>query len=69
MESAPQQRRTLDPQQIEQALDLRHQHLHIRDIAQLLQAPFSTFARTLSNVGFGQLSNLEPKPQVQRYEW
>lgn len=63
------QRRTLDPQQLQHAVDLRHQRLHLRHIARLLQAPFSTVARTLSRLGLGRLRNLEPKPPVQRYEW
>ena len=42
------QRRTLDPQQLQKAVDLRHQRLHLRHIARLLAAPFSTVARTLS---------------------
>ena len=60
---------TLDPQQLQQAVDLRHQRLHLRHIARLLQAPFSTVARTLSHLGLGRLRNLEPKQPVQRYEW
>jgi len=63
------QRRTLDPQQLQRAVDLRHQRLHLRHIARLLRAPFSTVARTLSRLGLGRLRNLEPKPPVQRYEW
>ena len=63
------QRRTLDPQQLQQAVDLRHQRLHLRHIARLLQAPFSTVARALSRLGLGRLRNLDPKPLVQRYEW
>ena len=63
------QRRTLDPQQLQHAVDLRHQRLHLRHIARLLQAPFSTVARALSLLGLGRLRNLEPKVPVQRYEW
>jgi len=63
------QRRTLDPQQLQQAVDLRYQRLHLRHIARLLQAPFSTVARALSRLGLGRLRNLDPKPLVQRYEW
>ena len=63
------QRRTLDPQQLQQAMDFRHQRLHLRHIARLLQAPFSTVARVLSRLGLGRLRNLDPKPPVQRYEW
>ena len=63
------QRRTLDPRQLQKAVDLRHQRLHLRHIARLLAAPFSTVARTLSRLGLGRLRNLEPRPPVQRYEW
>ena len=63
------QRRMLDQQQLQKAIDLRHQRLHLRHIARLLQAPFSTDARALSRLGLGRLRNLEPKPPVQRYEW
>jgi transposase-like protein len=41
------QRRTLDPQKLQHAVDLRHQRLHLRHIARLLEAPFSTVARAL----------------------
>ena len=63
------QRRTLDPQKLQQAVDLRHQRLHLRHIARLLAAPFSSVARALNRLGLGRLRNLEPKPPVQRYEW
>jgi len=63
------QRRTLDQQQLQKAIDLRHQRLHLRHIARLLHAPFSTVARALSRLDLGRLRNLEPKPPVQRYEW
>jgi len=63
------QRRTLDPQQQQHAVALRHQRLHMRHIVRLLHAPFSTVARTLSRLGLGRLRNLDPKPPVQRYEW
>ena len=54
---------------IEQAVDLRHQRLHLRNIARHLKAPFSTVARALSRLGLGRLRFLEPKVPVQRYEW
>ena len=59
----------LDPQQLQHAVELRHQRLHLRHITRLLQSPFSTVARALSRLGLGRLRNLEPKPPVQRYEW
>ena len=62
------QRRTFDPQQLQHAVELRHQRLHLRHIARLLAAPFSTVARVLNRLGLGRLRNLEPKPPVQRYE-
>jgi transposase InsO family protein len=63
------QRRTLDPQQLQHAVELRRQRLHLRHIARLLRAPFSTVARALSRLGLGRLRNLDPKPPVKRYEW
>jgi hypothetical protein len=62
-------RRTLDPQQLQHAVDFRHQRLHLRHIARLLAAPFSTVARALNCLGLVRLHNLVPKPPVQRYEW
>jgi hypothetical protein len=41
-------------------VDLRHQRLHLRHIARLLAAPFSTVARVLNRLGLGRLRNLEP---------
>jgi len=35
------QRRTLDPRQLQQAIDLRHQRCTLRRIARLLQVPLS----------------------------
>ena len=61
------QRRTLDPNGLQRAVELRQQRLHLRHIARLLAAPFSTVARTLSRLELGRLWNLEPKPVVQRY--
>jgi hypothetical protein len=54
------QGRTLAPQQLQQAVELRHQRLHLRHIARLLAAPFSTVARELNRLGLGRLRNLEP---------
>ena len=62
------QQRTLDPQHLQRALELRHQRLHLRHIARLLAAPFSTVARALNQLGLGRLRNLDPKAPVQRYE-
>ena len=62
------QRRTLDPQQQQHAVELRHQRLHLPHIPRMLGAPFSTVARALNRLGLGRLRNLEPKPPVLRYE-
>lgn len=62
------QRRTLDSQQLQHAVGLRHQRLHLRYTARLSQAPFSTVARAFSTLGLRRLRNLEPKVSVQRYE-
>jgi len=63
------QRRTLDPQQLQQAVDLRHQRCTLRRIAKTLQAPLSTVGRVMNALGLGRLRSLEPKPLVRRYEW
>ena len=49
------QRLTLDPQRFQGAVELRHQRLHLRHIARLLAAPFSTVARALNRLGLGRL--------------
>jgi hypothetical protein len=54
---------------VQHAVELRHHRLHLRHIARLLQAPFSTVARALNCLGLVRLRNLEPKSPVQRYEW
>jgi len=53
---------TLDPNRLQRAVELRQQRLHLRHIARLLAAPFSTVARTLSRLGLGRLRNLGPRP-------
>ena len=63
------QRRTLDPQQLQHALDLRHQRCTLRRIAKSLGAPLSTVGRVMNSLGLGRLRNLEPKAPVQRYQW
>ncbi len=63
------QRRTLDPQQLQQAVELRHQRCTLRRIALLLLVPISTLARTMRHLGLNRLRNLDPKPPVQRYQW
>jgi hypothetical protein len=45
------QRRTLDPHQLQPAVNLGHQRRHLRHIARLLAAPFSTVARALNRLG------------------
>ena len=61
------QQRTLDPQHPQRAVELRYQRFHLRHIARLLAAPFSTVARALNRLGLGRLRNLEPKPRIQGY--
>ena len=58
----------VDPRHLQYVVELRHQRLHLRHIARLLAAPFSTVARALNRLELGRLRNLEPKPPVQRYE-
>jgi transposase InsO family protein len=63
------QRRTLGPQQLQHAVNLRHQRCTIRRIAKVVGSPVSTVARAMKALGLGRLPNLEPKPPVQRYQW
>ena len=63
------QRRTLDPQQLQHALVLRHQRCTLRRIARSLGAPLSTVGRVMKSLVLGRLRNLEPKAPVQRYQW
>ncbi len=58
------QRRTLDPQQLQQAVDLRHQRCTLRRIARALCAPLSTVGRLMKGLGLGRLKNLDPKRLV-----
>jgi transposase InsO family protein len=57
------QRRTLDPQHLQQAVDLRQQRLYLRHIARLLRAPFSTVARALSRL---VLRHIRTRPYTPR---
>jgi hypothetical protein len=45
---------------LQQAVELRHQRLHLRHIARLLAAPFYNAARALNHLGLGRLRNLDP---------
>ena len=63
------QRRTLDPQQLQHAVNLRHQRCTLRRIAKAVGAPLSTLGRVMKALGLGRLRNLDPKPPVQRYQW
>nr|WP_245552562.1 IS481 family transposase [Cyanobium gracile] len=63
------QRRTLNPQQLHHAVDLRHQRCTLRRVAKAVGAPLSTVGRAMKALGLGRLRNLEPKPPVQRYQW
>jgi transposase len=60
------QRRTLDPQQLRQAVDLRHQRCTLQRIARLLLVPITTLARAMRRLGLNRLRNLDPEPPVQR---
>jgi transposase len=62
-------RRTLDPQQLQQAVDLPHQCCTLRRIARLPAAPLSTVGRTLKAMGLGRLKDLQPPVPVRRYQW
>jgi len=63
------QRRTLDPQQLQQAVDLRHQCFTLSRIARLLAAPLSTMDLNLKAMGLGRLKYLKPPVPVCRHQW
>jgi hypothetical protein len=56
-------------QQLQLAVELRHQRCTLRRIARLLLVPISTLARAMRRLGLNRLRNLDPKPPVQRYQW
>ena len=60
--------RSVDPQQLQQAVDLRHQRCTLRRIAKALQAPLATVGRVMNALGLGQIRNLESKKPVRRYQ-
>jgi transposase len=63
------QRRTLDPQQLQRALDLQHERCTLRRFARALTALLSTVAIVLKAMGLGRLKNLQPAEPLRRYEW
>lgn len=56
------ERRTLDPLQLQHAVDLRHERCTHRRVARVLAVPLST-------LGLGRLKNLHPAEPVRRYQW
>ena len=63
------QRWTLDPQQLQRAVDLRHERCTLRRVARVLAAPLSTDGRVLKALGLGRLKSLQPAEPVRRYQW
>lgn len=59
---------SVDPQQLQQAVELRHQRCTLRRIARLLLVPITTWARAMRRLGLDRLGNFDPKPPVQRYQ-
>ena len=51
----------LGPQQLQHAVNLRHQGCTIRRITKVVGYPLSTVARAMKALGLGRLRNLEPK--------
>jgi hypothetical protein len=54
------QRRTLDPQRLQEAVDLRHQRCTLRRIDRLLLVPNTTLAQAMRRLGLNRLRNLNP---------
>jgi hypothetical protein len=63
------QRRTLDQQLLQQAMELRHKRCNLRKIARLPLVPISTLARAMRRLGLNRMRNFDPKPPVLRYQW
>ena len=62
------QRWTLDPQQVQHALELRFQRCILRRMAKSLGVLLSTVARVMKTLGLGSLGNLDPTTPVQRHQ-
>ncbi len=58
------QRRTLDPLQLQRAVDLRHERCTLRRVARVLAAPLSTVGWVMKALGHGRLKNLQPAEPV-----
>jgi hypothetical protein len=58
------QRRTLDPQKLQRAVELRHQRCTLRRIVRLLLVPISTLARAMRRLGLNRLRNLDPQREA-----
>jgi hypothetical protein len=58
-------RRTLDPQQLQQAVDLRHQRGTLRRIARLLLVPISSLARAMPHPRPRRLDGLRLDSQAK----
>ena len=63
------QRRTLDPQQLQRAVDLHHERCMLRRVARVSTVPLSTVGRALKALGLGRFKNLQPVEPVRRYQW
>jgi hypothetical protein len=61
--------RSVDPQLLQQAVDLRPKRCTLRRFANAVGAPLSTVGRPMKALGLGRLRNLVPKAPVQRYQW
>jgi hypothetical protein len=54
------QRRTVDPLQLQSAVDHHHERCTLRRIARVVAAPISTLGRVIKAMGLGRLKNLQP---------
>jgi transposase len=58
------QRRTLGPQQLQHAVNFRHERCTIRRIAKVVGSPLSTVARAMKALGLGPWTPAEPGTQA-----
>lgn len=63
------QRRTLHPQQLRRAVDLRYERCRLSRTARVLATPLSTVGGVFKSLGLGRLKNLQPAEPVRRYQW
>ena len=63
------QPRRRDPQQLQRAVELRHERCTLRRVAKVLEALLSTVGRVLKSLGPDRLKNHQPAEPEHRFQW